>query len=342
MRFLRTAASLAALTTCVLAQDKVTLANGDVLTGTIKSMADGKVTITSPLIGDIVVPIADVKDMTTQNAVDLLTTNNELFHRRIAGKEDGRLKLEGDLPPLPVDNLSKINPPKDVPPKWTGQLTLNAAFTDGNTIRRAVGSAFEASRRTEMDRISADAAWDYSEDKDTNRSSATYQEWKMNQRRVGGGLKYDYFLTKRWYALATARVLGDTMADINLRFTGGVGLGYTFIETEKTTFVTEAGVSYFNENYRSDTPSQDYVAARVAYKLTHKFTDKTRLTHGVEAFPSTENADDIYLQMRTELVTSLTDSMIASLGWIMDYDNTPAPGRERADHRVLLSVGWSF
>jgi hypothetical protein len=34
--------------------------------------------------------------------------------------------------------------------------------------------------------------------------------------------------------------------------------------------------------------------------------------------------------------------MIASVAWVMDYDNTPSPGFERVDHRVLLSVGWSF
>lgn len=335
MRLLRTAATLAALTTCVLAQDKITLANGDVLTGAIKTMADGKVTIHSPLIGDITVPMADIKDMTTGGQVELLTVNGETWKRRIAGKEDGRLKLDGDAPALPLDNLAKINPPANEPPKWTGQLTINGSITDGNTQRRSIGSAFEASRRSETDRISADAAWDYSEDKASG-------DWVLNQRRVGGGLKYDYFLTKRWYALVTARVLGDTLADINLRFTGGVGLGYTVIENDTTTLVTEAGLSYFNENYRSDTPSQDYVAARVAYKLNHKLSDRTKLGHGVEAFPSLENSKDIYLQMRTEIVTSLTGSMIASLGWIMDYDNTPAPDRERADHRVMLSVGWSF
>jgi hypothetical protein len=34
--------------------------------------------------------------------------------------------------------------------------------------------------------------------------------------------------------------------------------------------------------------------------------------------------------------------MIAAISHILDYDNTPAPGRDRSDHRVLLSVGWAF
>jgi hypothetical protein len=34
--------------------------------------------------------------------------------------------------------------------------------------------------------------------------------------------------------------------------------------------------------------------------------------------------------------------MIATLTHVFDYDNTPAAGFKRADHRVILSVGWSF
>jgi opacity protein-like surface antigen len=336
------AASLAALSAGVSAQDKITLANDDVLTGTIKTMADGKVTISSPLLGDVTVPMSNIKDMVTQAQVDLATKNGDLLKRRIVGVEGGNLRLEGDTTSLSLDNLAKINPPPVAPAQWTGSMKLNALWTDGNTDRRAVGASFDASLRLPDDRISADAAWDYSEDKDGNAASATFRDWKLNQRRAGAGLKYDHFLGKRWYFLITSRVLGDTLADLDLRFSGGAGLGYTFIEDSTTTVVTEAGLSYVNENYRSATPSDDYLAARLAYKVTHAFTATTKLVHSVEAFPSTEDIEDFYLQGKTEIVTSLTESMIASLGHVIDYDNTPAPGRDRVDNRVLLSVGWSF
>ena len=347
MRSIRTAATLAALTSLAFAQDRITLANGDVLTGTIKTMADGKVTINSPLLGDVTVPMANISDLATQAQVELQTVNGETFKRRIAGMEGGRLKLDGDIPALAIDNLGKINPPAAEAPKWTGTLKFAGFFTDGNTVRRGVGTAFDASRRSEVDRISFDATWDYGEDKkDNDGDPATPKTWELTQRRAGGGLKYDYFLSKRWYALATARVLGDTLANIDLRFTGGAGLGYTVIENDTTTLLVEGGLSYFNESYREVAPgdedSDDYLAARAAYKLSHALTAKTKLLHGVEAFPSLENAKDLYLQAKTEVVTSLTESMIGSVGWILDYDNTPSPGAERADNRILVSVGWSF
>ena len=137
-------------------------------------------------------------------------------------------------------------------------------------------------------------------------------------------------------------MLGDTLADIELRYTVGAGLGYQILDDATTRLNAEAGLAWFYENYRSATPAVDYLAARVAYKLRHEFSDKTRLIHGVEAYPSLERAEDVYFQATTELQTNLTESMIGSLSWVWDYDNTPAPGRDRSDNRVLLAVGWTF
>lgn len=343
MRIQASLAAAALFAAGAVAQDKITLTNGDVLTGTIKSMADGKVVINSPALGDVTVPLDKVGDMTTAAQVKLETKTGDLLQRRLLGIEGGNLKMEGATTSLPLADLGQINPPEKKDPEWTGALKVNGLYATGNTERKAGGLALDASRRSDADRISFDASWDYGQDKDQ-----TTREWVLTQRRTGGGLKYDYFLSKRWYALANARVLGDTLALLDLRFTSGAGLGYTWIEDSTTTFVTEAGLAYLNENYRENPvtnvadPSVDYVAIRAAYRLTHQLSKTSRIVHGVEAFPSTESSDDIYLQSKSELVTSLTDSMLASVSHVFDYDNTPATGQDRGDHRVLLSIGWSF
>lgn len=334
--------SVCALTTPVaMAQDKVTLNNGDVVTGQLGTMADGKLTIKSPLLGDVTVPLDQVASIATQETVELVTKSGDVLRRRIVGIDSGSLQLaagpEGGpaAPTIGLGMLDKINPPADPPPQWKGSLTINGAITAGNTERRSIGSAMDAVRRSEIDRLTVDASWDYSEDKQQGT-------WRLSQRRVGAGLKYDYFLSKRLYVLATTRALGDTLADINLRYTAGAGLGYQWAESETFDFATEAGLSYFNENYRSATPSVDYLAARLAYKMRWAFSETARLIHGVEAFPSLEDGQDVYFVMDTKLQMDLTRAMIAQIQWVWDYDNTPSPGLDRSDHRVLLSVGWQF
>ena len=200
--------------------------------------------------------------------------------------------------------------------------------------------------RSPTDRITVDAAWSYGENKDRSAANASSSGYILTQRRVGGGLKYDYYLSDKSYMLATSRVLGDTIANLELRYTVGSGIGYTLIDDGKDLLLFEVGLSYFNESYRvvaaPNPTSTDYLAARVAYRYEHPLSDTTKLVHRAEAFPSLENKEDIYCQVTTELQTTLAKSMVATVTHVFDYDNTPSPGFKRGDQRLVLSVGWSF
>src|SRR5262249_39420023 len=228
MRHLRSFAVAAAFAAAAAAQDRITLNNGDVLTGTVKSLADGKLVITSPALGDVTVPFANVTNIATAGPGELLTVQGEHLKRRIAGIDGTALKLEGDWPPigaLELANLSQINPPEATRAKWTGTLTLGASVVTGNTERRSIAGGFDAVRRTDDDRITVDAVWNYAEDKRRDDPATPADEfgWTLSDRRAGAGLKYDHFIDKEWYWLVNSRVLGDTRAAIELRFPARAG-----------------------------------------------------------------------------------------------------------------------
>ncbi len=314
--------------------DTLTLKNGNQITGTVKSTTGDKLLFESPVLGSLEIPISDITNLQTAGKVELLTKDGDRLQRRITGLKDGSLMVDG-ADALSMDNLDMLNPPAEVEPKWTGSLNIGASYSDGNTSRRSAHTAAKAQRRGKEDRITADASWDYSEDK----ASGT---WVLTQRRTSGGLKYDYFLSKKSYVYGTARATGDTLADLELRFIAGAGYGYQWVEEEDLRFATEVGLSYFNENYRSMTPSTDTIAARAAYALYYEINEDVKFLQDVEAYPGLESSDDIYVTKDSRLQMSLTDDMFAQLQWILEYDNTPSPGLDRVDHRFNLSVGWTF
>lgn len=321
--------------------DVVHLTNGDRVTGVITGFADGALTITSTAMGEVVVPMTEVENVVTGGPITLVTSAGETFQRQVTGLEGGALQFaaaEGqpELASVSVQELAAINPPPKPPVAWEGSINLGASFSTGNTERRAVNAQAEAVRRGEVDRITAKALWSYADEK---VATATRN---LTERRVQGSLKYDYFVTEKLYTLATALALGDTLADIDLRFTAGAGLGYQWIEEEDIKFATELGLSYFSEDYRSATPSTDTIAVRGAYYLDWQLSEDTQFLQDVEVLPGLETSDDIFLTKDSRIRTSLTDSMFAQAQWIMIYDNTPSPGLERVDHRFLLSLGWSF
>ena len=92
MRHLLTAAVLAVFAANAFAQDRITLKNGDVLTGKIVTMEEGKVTIASPVLGEMKVAITDIEDLVTADRVKLETKAGDLVEYRILGIENESLR----------------------------------------------------------------------------------------------------------------------------------------------------------------------------------------------------------------------------------------------------------
>ena len=219
-------------------------------------------------------------------------------------------------------------------PKWTGTVNFGLTFTDGNTETLNAAAGFDAKRRAEKDRWTAKAFWNYAEQEINKKSEIT-------QRNLGGSLKYDYFATEKLYYLGVAGAESDEFANLDLRYNAGAGAGYQFREDDKMNLSGEAGLNYFAEEYESGTDA-DYIAARVAYDYENHLRETVVVAQTAEIFQGLEDIEDFYSKLDTRCRVTLTESMFAQLQWVMDYDNSPAPYAYRMDHRVILSLGWSF
>lgn len=225
--------------------------------------------------------------------------------------------------------------PRDI---WKGTVNIGGFLSTGNTERRAANVAATTMRRTDIDRITLGFAWDYAEDK-----NQVTNDWNLTQRRTSGRAKYDYFLSEKSYLWAAVLAEGDTLADIALRLALTAGYGYQWIEREDLSFLTEVGLGYFTEDYRTaGIISTETVAVRAAYSLMWQINEQLKFLQDVEVFPGLEEAGDIFLRKDSRLQAKLTKDMFTQLQWILDYDNTPATGRERLDNRFFVSVGWTF
>ncbi len=338
--FLQLSLSAAVLTSAAFSQDTIKLKNGNELTGTIKTMADSKITFGSAMLGDVTVPLSNVSTMSSASPIKVRTSAGEMIERRIVGVDEGGMLMFADAGtgpggPIRLTELASFNL-EEKPIEWTGTIAVNGLYVTGNTERRQTGTAFDAERRSKIDRIGARGRWDYAEDKNAPGS------WTLNQRRTYGGLKYDYFLSEKWYATANVGAEGDFKANLDLRLTAGVGAGRQIVEHDDFKLSVEAGVSYFLEDYRTGGPVDETMAGRAAYNLNVDLGHGLRFLQVVEAFLGFETTDDTLIKKESRLQAKLTDAMFGELGWLLTYDNTPAPGNERVDHTFTLSVGWTF
>lgn len=335
MRMRIAAALLAASCTVAVHADEIQFKNGDRISGTILSAEGGELVIDTAVAGKITVKLDDVATFSTDQPITLQLADDTRLNQPVATGESGNIQLkEGTVQaqPIPLASIKRINPSE----KWTGAVVVGGMLERGNTRTESLSVTIDAMRRTEIDRITLDAAYRFGRqrDPDTGDDQTTTDNWFF-------GAKYDYFLSDQWYVYAGSRFERDRIADLDLRMTPGAGVGYQWVETARTSFYTEAGLAWLYEDY-AGADSTDSLALRLAYELTHQLNDSVSLFHGVEYFPSLEDFGDYLILADAGIRADLTSSMFSELKLEVKHDSTPASGNSRTDLKYVLGVGWRF
>lgn len=231
---------------------------------------------------------------------------------------------------------------------WTGSVTLGATFTSGNSDITSAAADAEAVYATADYRWSITGYWTAIDQtvKDDD-GAGTVTETKTKQHREGLRTQYDYFFDDQLYAYAMGRFDADSEANLNGRSNVGVGLGYQFYEEADRSLAGEIGLNYIKEDFTGQDDDAEFTSARAAYNYFYRMNENVDFTQLGEIYPSLEDSDDFTARLTSALQVALSTSMFMKLQHILDYDNTPATfsngeAFERVDHRVVLTVGWSF
>jgi hypothetical protein len=301
--------------------DAVKTKSGESFTGQVVRMKEGKLVFDSQAAGEISVDWADVLELTTEAAEEVIL------------KDGTRKRFRFGDPDTPAyEDIHRIR--IETRPTWEARVHLGASRSFGNSQVTQVTVKSNALYRLQgKDRINADFTWLYSEEKDDATKTT-----RLVQRRTAGSLQYDKFFSDVLYGYARVSAEGDYQQDLTLRVMPGVGVGYQIFDMSETTWLVEAGLTWRYEDYRGMSPD-DSMAARFATKYTRDLSATLDYIFEAEWTPSLEDASDHYAQMRNTLNADLGGDISASLIWEMDHDSTPAQGKDRNDHRIFLTLG---
>jgi putative salt-induced outer membrane protein YdiY len=325
--------------TSTLRADEILFNNGDRLTGTVVSAEGGKLTVKTAVAGEVKVDLKDVKTFSSDQPVELQLSDGSTVKDRVApATQPGTVRTAGSgavqAQPVALSDVKKINPK---PVQWTGSVLAGGMLTRGNTDTDNFNLSANAVRRAEDDRTTLGAGYLFGRQRpaDGGTKETTTDNWFAQG-------KYDYFFAPKWYAYANARVEHDTIANLELRFTPGVGVGYQWVESSDFNFSTEGGITYVYEKYEDDAASDNHFAARFAYHVDKRVNERVTLFHNLEYLPSIEDLNDFNLNADAGMRVSLTERMFSELKAEWRRDQTPAPDRQKDDFRYILSLGWGF
>ena len=323
-----------ALATGALA-DEVRLKNGDRITGKLVSMQDASLLFDTGFAGQITIQWSEVAQLITDERIKIVLTDGTTTEGNLQSAEAGRMRLALGSVAQPVDvalaDIAAINPPVEPAVKLSGLANVGFLETSGNTENQRIHADAEIVARTAKNRFTVGGAYNRAESDD-----------EKTEDNALGYLKYDHFLTDKWYFYTNGAFETDDFKDINLRTALGAGMGYQIYESELMNLSVEAGPSWINIDY-DEADDEDYGAGRWAVNFDRYFFDKLfQYYFRNTGFVRLDDAEDVFMLTRTGLRFPVHSGISLNAGFEWDWDNKPADDNDRSDYRYILSVGYVF
>jgi putative salt-induced outer membrane protein YdiY len=328
--------------------DEIHFKNGDRLTGKLVSLFEEVIHFKADNFGDVEIDPKSVTTLSTVETIEIHTRQGTVIKDTAILAPQGGFRTAGTSEVGPqsftIEDTVAINPPEVEAVQWSGEIKGGVKLERGNTDTDEAYAQFKTQRRTEVDRASFSARYESERNKPQSRSSAGEpREWDTTEREVAAALRYDYFLSDKLFWFATSEAEKDGMKDLDLRFVGGAGLGYDWLDTKRWFVSTGAGVSWVSENYKDTENDEDYIAALFQWSLRRLLVANVSFFHeGSWITGLGEGGERNTVYTETGLRTNITDRFFLESKAIWEWDTPPASEKKRQDVDYIFSVGYGF
>lgn len=335
--------AIADATVAPVSLDVVTLKDGSVIYGEVVGMDGGILEIKSISAGAIIkLKWAEVSKLTVSRPIPFhLKEGTTLIGTAEAG-EAGTLRLKAEpmrgTLTVPMDSVTSVNPVMQPPVIYAGSLTGGFSQTTGNSHLRNASLLGDFVARSEQLRLSINGRYVYGDNANV-----------LIARNARGTIKLDFFLTKRFFWFASAYFESDTFQDLKMRTALATGPGYQFVDRgdlngilKDMTLYAEAGISYFNEDFRMGNDSAS-TRGRGSIKFNWPlFDERVTLYHFSEFYPSLQNTKNYYLTMDNGVRFKIFEGLVSGFQVTTRYNSNPARGTGDTDNMYLWTLGYNF
>ena len=312
-----------------VAADRITLNNGDTLSGQILSMRDGVLVLETDYIGEVEIGWDRIADLQTDEPIRVQTGSGDLVTARVVGIQDGELQFaEADRPRARSD-VAAINPPASGF-KLSGYADAGSTISRGNTESSSFSASAESVARSERNRIITGGEY--------YRSTEDSNETAENVRVYG---RYARFITDRWFLATNLSFEHDPFRDLDLRSSAGAGVGYQFYDRDDLSLGLEAGLNAVRDDF-DEGDDEGFTAARFAADYSQQVFSGAVLFHSSELLPPLDAPGEFVYTSRSGVRMPLFGGLNGTAQVNFDYDAEPPEEREKEDVIYTFKVGYSW
>ena len=310
--------------------DQVELSTGERISGRLVSLAWGTLTF-STAYGDLYIPWEMVSGLDVESPI-LVTVGGARPEpaQRASGTAAAGLTLDpGGLVAFPaITAIARPQPPIALHGTASAGFVRSGGNSDVNSLRLDS----DVSIRARSNRYSATGMIVRSSD----RGVETARNWSAS-------LKYDRFVSPRFFINANAILTNDEFRDLALRSALGAGFGYQVIDDSRVKLMADAGIGWVYENLRQQ-PGDRYTAARESASLDVFLVlpDRLRVFHKHDGYFGVTGEDNMFIRTQNGIAIGIAGGFVTTTRLDVDYDRVPAPGRRNVDRTVAVTLGYQF
>lgn len=327
----------------------ITLANGDVLKGTIKSSDRNSVTLVHPMLGEIRIPRSKVASAEpalppppAPPPVVVETTSLDREKALQAEKDAAIAKAAAEAakptPPAPTvpekpslwTGLTRDDE-KSFLVGWSRSAELGMSVSSGNSDAFSARASVSLRRATKKMATSVDASYIYAR----NNSGVATDRGEARGRN-------DFSLgDTNWQLWGAGSIEADQQTPWKFRLSLSTGPAYTFIKDPKTTLVGRVGLGGYRE---IDGGRNDIVANAVAaFDLSEKLTERASMYANTEIIPDVRDVEEFRSVSRAGISYLVDPETKTTIKLGAEHRYTTSPGtRDANDLNIFVTLGFTF
>jgi len=346
--------------TCSLA-DKVVLIDGDIIEGTITKQDGSSVVLEHSDLGSVEIPRDRIQSLTIDPPnVLVVLADGDAIHGRLIDENESTIVLEHpnlgriEIPRQQIDSFKVKEPEskkeeevgwfdpqvKELSAKvsrlkekgWHATADLSWGSSTGNTEEQSTSFHSRVKRELPDRTTTADLVYYYK-----------VKEAEISDNKLTLGLGRDWLLPESpWFYFLHGRFDYDEFESWQQRANAQAGPGYHLIEKDDLTLDVRSGLGVRREwgSINNNPKLEGLIGADFEWEITSKQICRFAPSY----YPVVSDFNDYRTRFSGEWRYLFDEDMHLnfSVGSSYEYQSVVDPGKEHADLRVFLKLGYAF
>ncbi|MFW6093648.1 MAG: DUF481 domain-containing protein, partial [Pseudomonadota bacterium] len=321
-----------------LQADVLHMKDGSRVEGTLEEMSDAQVVVADTFAGELTFSREALASLETRAPVTVRLDDGTYLTGALLDAGSGNVEIALEDAGSRVVELADVaglyrEDPQTIQRRRLGikvsaEANVGVTVTDGNTETENLHLDGRVVTRSPRNRYTVTAEYNREESEDV-----------LVQRDWRGLVKYDHFVSEKWFWFNSASFESDEFADLELRSALAAGMGYQFFESDARSLSLEIGPSYIDENFET-AEDESFVGSRWALDFEQQLWNGLFFFHYQEGLLGLEETSDLTIRSRTGLRMSLTERIIARIQTAVDWDNSPPAGTDKTQLEHAFTIGY--